>query len=510
LNLKQSELQHHAQGWAIMTEIINFLAIDLGASSGRVLVGGWDGEHINLEELHRFPNDPVIIQGHQHWDVLRLWREIKAGITCYARQYETALSGIGVDTWGVDFALLDAKGNLIGNPYHYRDARTDGMMELAFQRMPRQQIFEQTGNQFIKFNTLYQLLSMAYNNDPQLEIADTILMMPDLFHYWLTGEKATEFTIATTSQMYDIRKNSWAINLLTQLEIPQGLLPSVVSPGTILGQVPTTLMSEADLRQPASVVATGSHDTSNAIAAIPGLDDSSAYISSGTWSLMGVEMAEPVINDQVLALNFTNEGGVGDKINVLKILTGLWLLQESQLQWQREGNDYGWDELLALGEQAEPFQSLIDPDATEFLNPTDMPTAIRDFCQRTGQPEPSTVGAVVRCCLESLALNYRKALEDLETLTGKHLKTIRIVGGGSQNRLLSQYAADACQRLVVTGPVEATALGNVLLQAIATGHLPDIAAGRKAIAASFEQQHFEPGSKNAWDQAYGHFKNLKL
>jgi rhamnulokinase len=441
--------------------------------------------------------------------VLRLWKEIKTGIACYAHQFASALSGIGVDTWGVDFALLDSHGNLLGNPYHYRDSRTDGMLELAFRQMPRRQIFEHTGNQFIQFNTLFQILSMVHKNDPQLEAAKTLLMMPDLFHYWLTGQKATEFSIATTSQMYDIRQRCWAMNVLTELKISCGLLPAVVSPGTVLGQLPQALMDETDLSQPASIVAPASHDTSSAIAAIPGLDDQSVYISSGTWSLMGVEIPEPIINDQVLALNYTNEGGVANAVNLLKILTGLWLLQESRRQWQREGNDYSWDALLTLGEQAEPFQSLVDPDAPDFLNPTDMPAAIREFCRRTGQPEPGNVGAMFRCCLESLALNYRNALEDLETLTGKHLQTVRVVGGGSQNRLLSQFTADACQRLVVTGPVEATALGNVLLQAIATGHLPDIATGRQAIAASFEQLHFEPGSKNAWDEAYGHFKNLK-
>ena len=492
-----------------MTETTNFLAIDLGASSGRTLLGRWDGGHINLEEIHRFPNEPVVIQGHQHWDVLRLWKEIKIGIARYADHYKSALSGIGVDTWGVDFALLDSHGNLLNNPYHYRDSRTDGMLELAFQQMPRRRIFEHTGNQFMQFNTLFQLLSMADQNDPQLQTADTLLMMPDLFHYWLTGQKTTEFSIATTSQMYDIRQRRWATDMLTKLKIPCGLLPSVVSPGTVVGQLPQALMDETDLRHPAHVITPASHDTSSAIAAIPGLNDQSVYISSGTWSLMGVEIPEPIINDQVLALNYTNEGGVGNSVNLLKILTGLWLLQENRRQWQREGNPYSWDKLLALAQQADPFQSLVDPDAADFLKPMDMPTAIREFCHRTGQPKPVNAGAMVRCCLESLALNYRKALEDLETLTGKHLKTVRIVGGGSRNPLLSQFTADACQRQVVTGPVEATALGNVLLQAIATGHLPDIATGRQAIAASFEQQHFEPGSKNAWDEAYGHFKNLK-
>lgn len=492
-----------------MNSSVNFLAVDLGAASGRILLGRWDGEHIGLNELHRFPNGPVAIQGHQHWDVLRLWTEIKTGIARYSQQNSSPLLGIGVDTWGVDFALLDSRGNLLGNPYHYRDSRTDHMLESAYQKMPREHIFKQTGNQLIQFNTLFQLLSMVQKNDPQLEIADTLLMMPDLFHYWLTGRKTTEFTIATTTQMYDIRRRRWATRVLTELEISCGLCPSVVAPGTILGQLPQDLMVETDLHQPANVISPAGHDTSSAIAAIPGLDHQSVYISSGTWSLMGVEISEPIINDQSLALNFTNEGGVDNKINLLKILTGLWLLQESRRQWRRKGSDYTWQELLALGEQAEPFHSLVDPDAPDFLNPTDMLKAIGSFCRQTGQPQPAGVGAVVRCCLESLALNYRKILEDLETLIGRHLDTIRIVGGGSQNGLLSQFTADACQRLVISGPVEATALGNILLQVIATGHLQDIAAGRQVIAASFEQQEFEPGSADAWQKAYARFKKLK-
>jgi rhamnulokinase len=492
-----------------MKSSVNFLAVDLGAASGRILLGQWDGEHIGLNELHRFPNGPVTIQGHQHWDVLRLWTEIKTGIARYTQQNSGPLLGIGVDTWGVDFALLDSRGNLVGNPYHYRDSRTDGIMESAYQKMPREHIFKQTGNQLIQFNTLYQLFSMAQKNDPQLEIAETLLMMPDLFHYWLTGRKTTEFTIATTTQMYDIRRRCWATQVLAELEIPTGLAPSVVAPGTILGQLSQNLMDVTDLHQPANVITPAGHDTSNAIAAIPGLDHQSVYISSGTWSLMGVEISEPIVNDQALALNFTNEGGVDNKINLLKILTGLWLLQESRHQWRREGGDYTWQELLALSEQAEPFQSLVDPDAPDFLNPTDMLKAIGSFCCRTGQPQPDSVGAVVRCCLESLALNYRKTLEDLETLIGRHLDTIRIVGGGSQNGLLSQFTADACQRLVISGPVEATALGNILLQVVATGHLQDIAAGRQVIGASFEQQEFEPGSAEAWQEAYARFKKLK-
>ena len=492
-----------------MTATINFLAIDLGASGGRVLLGRWDGEHISIEEVHRFANQPVIIHSHQHWDVLRLWHEIKTGITCYARKYNRSLKGIGVDTWGVDFALLDKNGNLLGNPYHYRDSRTDGMMELAFAKMQRRNIFVHTGNQFIQFNTLFQLFSMTRNSDPQLEAADTLLWMPDLFHYWLTGHQATEFTIATTSQMYDIRQRCWAMDMLANLQIPSSLLPITVDPGTILGQLPRALVEETDLSHSPQVVTPASHDTSSAVAAIPGLDDKSVYISSGTWSLMGVELFEPVVNGQVLALNYTNEGGVGNAVNLLKILTGLWLLQECRRQWKCKGKDYSWDRLIALGVKAGPFQCLVDPDATEFLNPTDMSEAIREYCRKTGQPDPTTEGAIVRCCLESLALNYRKTLEDLEKLTGKHLQTIRIVGGGSQNEILSQFTADASQCNVITGPVKATALGNIVVQAIATGYVNDIKSGREIVAASCNLKEYFPGPEEEWAAAYFRFRELK-
>jgi len=493
-----------------MNESVNFLAIDLGASSGRVLLSRWHDRRFSLEALHRFANGPVKVMEHQHWDALRLWTEIKVGLSRYADQVQGTLGGIGVDTWGVDFALLDAAGNLLGNPHHYRDSRTDGMMELVFGRMSREQIFERTGIQFMQLNTLYQVFSMVHSDDPQLKMADTLLMMPDLFHYWLTGRKSTEFTIASTSQMFDIRQKRWALALLDQLGIPTRILPPVLPPGTILGDLRNEVMADVGLRQPVPIIAPGSHDTASAVAAIPGLDDQSVYISSGTWSLMGVEIPEPIVNDKVLAHNFTNEGGVGNTIRLLKNLTGLWLLQESRRQWQREGVAYDWNALLATGQQAEPFRSLIDPDAQYFLSPSDMPKAIRSYCKRTGQPEPTSVGAIVRCCLESMALKYRWVLQALEKLTHRKLKTIRIVGGGSQNRLLSQFTADACQRPVVTGPVEATALGNVLLQAIATGHIPDISAGRLAIADSIEQQHFKPRSNDTWEKAFERFSGLPL
>jgi rhamnulokinase len=486
----------------------NYLAIDLGASSGRVMLGRWDGRRFALHELHRFPNDPVPVLGHLHWDVLRLWQDILAGIARYAAQEDAPLAGIGIDTWAVDFALLDSAGRLLGNPYHYRDRRTDGMPEYVDGRVASAQIYAQTGIQRMPINTLYQFVSMRQTGDPQLAAAETLLLIPDLFHYWLTGRRVAEYTNATTTQFLDARGRGWATELLEALELPSRILPPVVAPGTLLGDLLPELRALTNLRQDVPIIASASHDTASAVAGIPGLDDRSAYISSGTWSLVGVELPEPILSERARALNFTNEGGVAGTIRFLKNVGGLWLLQECQRQWQREGQHYSWSELVVLAEAAAPLRSLVDPDAPEFLHPDDMPAAIRAFCRRADQPEPESVGALVRCCLESLALKYRWVVEALCSLTGRQIDTIRVVGGGSQNALLCRLTADACGRRVVAGPVEATALGNLLVQAVACGHLPDIAAGRAAVAASFEQAIYEPQPSGAWDAALARFDAL--
>lgn len=491
-----------------MADTANFLAFDLGASSGRALLGRWDGVGFTLEELHRFENGPVNILGHLHWDILRLWEEIKAGLARYAAQQTAPLAGVGVDTWGVDFGLLDRNGRLIGNPYNYRDQRTNGMVERVCELVPRSEIFAATGIQFLQINTLFQLYSMVYTADPQLESAATLLMIPDLFHYWMTGRKAAEYTNATTTQMFAGHERRWAMPLIERLGIPAQILPEIVAPGTVLGTLGDQLAAEAGLARGVPVIAPATHDTGSAVAAVPGLDARSAYISSGTWSLMGVEIAQPVVNERAQALNFTNEGGVAGTIRLLKNINGLWLLQECRRQWQREGQNYAWEELLAQAERATPLQALIDPDAPEFMSPGDLPAAIRAYCRQTGQPQPENVGAIVRSCLESLALKYRWVLAALEELTGQRIETIRIVGGGSQNRQLCQLTASACGRPVVAGPVEATALGNILVQAIAAGVIPDITAGRRALAASLHLAHYEPGSTAGWDAAYERFTQL--
>ena len=483
----------------------NFIAVDLGASGGRVLLGKFDGERFELEALHRFPNGPVDVLGRLHWDVLGLWREIKKGLRHYAEICNEPLAGIGVDTWGVDFALLDEAGTLLGHPHHYRDSRTDGVVEEVSREISQADLYERTGIQFMQINTLYQLYSMR--SDPRLGLTKTLLMIPDLLHYWLTGRKVGEYTIASTSQLLNARSRTWDEEVLDALSLPAHILPDLIQPGTVVGPLLESVAEEVGLAD-VPVIATGAHDTASAVAAIPELDEEGVYISSGTWSLMGVELSEPVLSEAARALDVTNEGGVGGTVRLLKNVAGLWLLQESRKRWQLEGQDYSWDDLLERATQAEPFRSFVNPGAETFLSPGDMPGAIRAYCRETGQLEPEGVGAVVRCCLESLALKYRSVLEGLENLLGRRLDTIHIVGGGSQNDLLNQFTADACLRPVIAGPTEATALGNLMVQAIATGHIDNLAAGRRVVAASVSQRRYEPQHGEAWEEAYERFQLL--
>lgn len=487
-----------------MSERHDFLAVDIGAASGRVMLGRWDGVRFMLEELHRFPNVPVRVVGGLHWDVLHLWQEIKGGLARYRARDGATLAGIGIDTWAVDFGLLDRVGRLLGNPYHYRDGRTVGVAERVDAQIAPDILFAQTGIQRLPFNTLYQLASMG-TDDPQLTAAETLLLIPDLFGYWLTGRRVAEYTNATTTQFLDARTGDWATDLLTALGLPTAPLPPIVAPGTVLGALLPEVRAELGLSDGVPLIATATHDTASAVAAIPDLDEGGAYISSGTWSLVGVELSAPILTEAARARNFTNEGGVAGTIRFLKNVGGLWLLQECQRAWERDGEALTWSEIIARAEAAPPLRSVVDPDAPEFLNPDDMPTAIREHCRRSGQAVPEDVGALARCCLESLALKYRWAIAAIEELTGRSIETIRVVGGGSQNALLCQLTADACGRRVVAGPTEATALGNCLVQAIARGVLPDLAVGRRAIAASTEQQRYLPRESVSWDTAYRAF-----
>lgn len=494
----------------------NFLAADLGASNGRLLLARFDGNRFELDVLHRFGNGVMPILGQYHWDVLRLYAELLAGLARYVQKEGATVAGIGVDTWGVDFGLLDSAGRLLGNPVGYRDSRTDGIPEALCRAVPKEQVFALVGTHFRQFNTLFQLYAMQQQGDPQLGFARTLLFVPDLLNYWLTGRKAAEYTIASTSMMLHARERRWVTELLERLALPTALLPELIAPGTELGRLLPAVAAETGLAATTPVLAVASHDTAAAVAAVPGLDANSVYISSGTWSLTGAEIAQPILTPEALRYDFTNEGGVGGTIRFLQNFTGLWLLQACQAQWQREGQTWSWEQLMAEAQRAPAFGCLVDPDAHDFFAPGNMPAAIRSWAARTGQPAPDSVGAFVRCCLESLALNTRYGIEVLQEVTGRQpgsaagpFAVIRIVGGGSQNRLLNQWIADACRRDVVAGPVEATALGNVMMQAIATGHLASIAEGRAAIGASVPLERFEPGAEAGWDEAYARFLKFK-
>jgi rhamnulokinase len=490
-----------------MTKTANFLAFDLGAESGRAVVGHFDGSRLALTEVHRFVNGPVRVFDTLYWDTLRLWCETKQGLAKAVHDHGAQLASLGLDTWGVDFGLLDRQGGLVGNPVHYRDSRTDGMLEEAFRRVPREDIFQATGIQFMQINTLYQLLAMGVGGSSALAAADLLLMMPDLFNYWLAGRKVSERTIASTSQCLDPNSGDWARPLLDRLGIPTSIFPEVVPPGTVLGELLPSVAGETGAGRMA-VVAPGCHDTACAVAAVPAESERYAYLSSGTWSLMGAEVAGPVITGKSREYNFTNEGGVCDTIRLLKNITGLWLIQECRRAWAAEGDALSYDDITRMAAAARPFSAVINTDAGEFLAPGDMPARVAAACRRAGMPPPDGRGEMARTVLESLALRYRWTLGKLEELVGHPLETLHIVGGGSQNQLLNQFTADAIGRPVVAGPVEATAAGNVLMQMLATGYLSSLAEGRELIRRSFETKVYLPRETAAWDEAYGRFLTL--
>lgn len=471
-----------------------FLGVDLGAESGRVVAGVFDGRRVRLEELHRFANGPVELAGSWRWDVLRLWGEIRHGLSAAAAKFGDAIASVGVDTWGVDYVLLSKSGELLGQPFHYRDRRTAGVMDRAALAVPRPDIFAATGLQFLPFNTLYQLLASREQTPELLAHADRLLLMPDFFHWCLCGSTAIEFTNATTTQFFNPRSRTWAVELLHRFGLPTHLLGEVVNPGTNLGTLRPDVRTGTGLGA-IPVVAPATHDTASAVAAVPTAHTgrtSWAYISSGTWSLVGVELPEANLSDQTLARNLTNEGGVDGTYRLLKNVMGLWLVQRCRVAFHQRGTDRGYDELMAEAEAAEPLRSVIDPDHPRFLNPPDMTAEIAGFCRDSGQPVPETVGQFVRCCLDSLAIKYRKVVGWLEEVTGTRVEVIHVVGGGSRNRLLNQLTADATGRPVLAGPAEATALGNVLIQARAAGERHSLGEVRSVVRESFPVEQFDP------------------
>jgi rhamnulokinase len=452
-----------------------FLAVDLGAESGRVIVGILDDDRISLEEVHRFPNLQVRTINHAQW---------------------------GIDTWGVDFGMVGKSGTLLANPYCYRDPRTNGMMEEVFRKIPREEIYTSTGIQFMQINSLYQLYAASLNEKELFAQCATLLFMSDLFNYFLTGEKVSEYTIASTSQLLNARKRTWDENIFRKLGLPMSIMAPLIQPGSIVGKLLPEIASTTGYKKEIDVVAVGCHDTASAVAAIPGRRGNWAFVSSGTWSVVGIESDQPLINKDTLENDFTNEGGVGGKIRFLRNVTGLWLLQECRKSWKKRGRACDYDELVTIASTTQGFKYMIDPDDISFLNPPDMPEAITAYCRRISQPVPENAGEFVRCILESLAMKYKDVLEKIISITKQAIETIHIVGGGSQNAMLNQFTADATGIPVEAGPVEATALGNILVQAIAKGRIASIEEGRVMVARSFPITRYDPMDTLKWNEYF--------
>ncbi len=473
----------------------NYLAIDLGAESGRIIVGSLDGK-LTLSETHRFPNGPVRLNDGLHWDVLRLWSELKMGIS-----KSKQIDSIGLDTWAVDFSLLDRNGSMLGNPFHYRDVRTDGMLEDAFKAMPRAELFANSGIQFMQLNTLYQLIATIRNNPSLFDAAKTFLTIPDLFNFWMTGEIINEFTNATTTQCFDPHKRDWSTKILDAFDIPTHLFQPVTDSGTQLGTLLKPVAEETGASG-VQIIVPACHDTGSAVVAVPAQNQDFAWLSSGTWSILGAEVREPCLTEKALEYNFTNEGGVFGTWRLSKNIMGLWLVQECRRTWAQQGEELSYEEITRLASDARPFLAVLDPDDPSFLHAGDMPERIRKYCADTNQAIPETKGELIRVALESLVLKYRWVLEKLEELTGKQLTPIHIIGGGTKNRLLNQFTANSTGRAVITGPVEATAIGNILMQAIGMRDIGSLAEAREVVCISFEPETYEPKRTADWDGAY--------
>ncbi len=478
------------------------LAFDFGASSGRAIIGCFDGDKITLEEVHRFSNDPVSVGGTVYWDVLRLFYEIKQGII--KAKIAGGFDSIGIDTWGVDFGLIDSEGKLMENPIHYRDARTAGLVDEAFKTMPKEKLYGITGIQFMELNTLFQLISLKKYRPWMLERADKMLFMPDLFGYMLTGKMCAEYSIASTSQLIDLDKRTWSKEILDAFGIKESVFAPLVQPGTVLGELSKEVCEECGV-DPVPVISVCGHDTQSAITSVPCEDGDFAFLSSGTWSLFGTELDKPIVNETSMNINITNEGGFDGSTGFLKNIIGLWLIQESRRQWKREGKEYSYADLEKLALAAEPFKCFIDPDAPEFVPHGNIPERVREFCRKTGQYVPETVGEIMRCIYESLAMKYRLTFEKLRECTERDYPVIHVIGGGTKDGLLCQMTANSCDRTVKAGPIEATVMGNVAVQLMSDGSVKNIGQARKIVAESSELKTFEPKDTDKWAGAYENF-----
>jgi sugar (pentulose or hexulose) kinase len=492
-----------------MSEIV-VLAFDLGASSCRAMIGFVDEKEkkVRVEELYRWPNYMVRIGDSLYWDVLRIWHEMKQAIKLAYKKYGNKLVSIGVDTWGIDFALLDEKGELLSNPHTYRDPRTEGIMEEVLRIIPREKLYERTGIQFWRINTLFQLYSMVKRRDPILKIAKTFLMVPDLFNYWLSGTIAAEFTEATTTQFLDPRVKNWAYDVLEALGIPTHIFPPVIEPTTKLGKIHPKVVVELDISRDIEVIAPATHDTASAIAAAPMVDENAGYVSSGTWSLVGIELPEPLINRKAMEYNYTNEGGAFNTITFLRNIQGMWLVEECRRVLAEKGIQLTYDEILKMASEAKPFKAFIDPDDDRFVAPLNMVEAINSFLEETKQEKPSSIGELFRVIFESLALKYRLVFEQAEDLIGRKLTHINIFGGGSRNWFLNQLTADFTNKVVYAGPEEATSIGNVLLQVAGLGIIKSLKELREYVRNSYKITMFEPKHTKEHDDAYNKFLDI--
>lgn len=489
------------------------LAIDLGASSGRVLAGKVTDNSIDLEEVHRFANGGINLGKRLVWNLLGQWENVQNGLAAAAQTYGGSVRSVGADTWGVDYVLLDKHDDQVGPCFSYRDARTQGVMEKAFSLLSRKEIFAETGLQFMEINTAYQLLAMRLEESPLLEIAKQFLMVPDYLHWQLSGQKVNEFTNASTTQLLNPASCKWSEKVLGAFGLPSSIFSEPTQPGVSLGNLTTEVLNRTNLAAETEVILPATHDTGSAVLAVPANSFASSqpdwcYISCGTWSLMGAELAAPVLTEACQEFNFTNEGGVNGSVRLLKNISGLWIVQQCRAHWERAGKELSWTRLVELAEAAPSMVSIIDPDDPSFVAPANMPAAIQEFCQKTNQHVPETDGEIVRCALESLALRYRVVLEMLETLVGRKLNTIHMVGGGVQNKMLCQLSADACEREVIAGPVEATALGNVMMQAIGTGVLGSIEEARQLIRNSPDIESYSPRPHGRWAEGLERLKTL--
>lgn len=485
-----------------MKKTYQLLSFDFGASSGRAVLGTYNGETLELQEIHRFSNDPVILGGTMYWDVLRLFFEIKQALV-KSKAYG-ALDSIGVDTWGVDFGLLDKDGRLLENPVHYRDARTAGMLEKAFKYLPKSAFYGITGNQFMEINTAFQLLSLKENRPELLDRAETLLLMPDLFNFMLTGKKCTEYSIASTTQLLDAYGRVWSEKVLSALGLPKRLFTEIVPTASPVGVLHPDLCEELGVPA-AQVIAVAGHDTQCAMASVPTDKEDFLFLSCGTWSLLGTELPAPIINETAENCNVTNEGGYAGKASFLKNIIGLWLIQETRRQWQKEGASLSFAEMETLARNAVPYRSFIDPDAPEFVPAGNIPRRVQEYCRKTGQPVPETKGEILRCIYDSLSLKYRYAVGQIEACTEKQYDALHIVGGGVKDTLLCQLTADALEKTVVAGPVEATVYGNLVLQLLALGAVKDLNEARALVRRSDKVNTFTPNESMQVDTVYQKF-----